>query len=932
MAQVTGECIFPTEEPTLCDLYKKEPPREEIEIQDATFSVDLPVDWISQHIFINATFTVNSNFTISDSGIRFGPNGRLVVTTFGNLYSTRSRYFGCDGWRGIRIEGISNLHMDGNQVEDAQHALTIASDFAYSTVQNCLFNRNDVDIYVLPAVTANALIVGNVFDCTSNTFLGSRSSIGVQLESNSTLTFGLPTGPYNVVRNHLLGASANAATLHVRTAEFACNTRCGIVATLGRLNVRTNPALTYANFFKHNRADIATSGTILFVQASQFTECESDNVMALNNTYAQPITLSHNTFTIDDNNQYAIGHTKTAITIDRSSSTSGVNYSNRIDTNIFNINAFTINEARSAVRVVGYPGTHDRMDIRYNTVNVAEGGAVPTDTSRQTTIFNITVKSAEGFYVFNNTVNTQNTDIRNHSNRWGFYIHDWTGTAISADNKIKENKVLGTLAGFDYGMCALHFIKSGPWEICDNQSNFTLRGFHFFENCAPSIFGGNIMGTHRQSVASMTGQTAALLMEPQSAIGPQFCRHNRFTLADYMPDRAAWHKGNVTDFANSRFDYNPSGVQETPVPVFPLSNWFFINTAPPTCADIVGPFQCGRNNTEDNNILSEPELALVEQNQSYEPPANVRAWEARYELLAKLLRYPELKVAYPAADIFFGQHISTSAGQFIQWEEQMNQAMLIEPGQLEALQQNRNQVTGLTQELDLLDGSLTTEEEIANAGPDFFAIRAVLLGQIGSLTAEEQALLAAIEEMRVEALNAVIETLTALPQNTPYEQDQVFLNGLAVKKARQEAFSEEEYAALRIIATQCPDVAGSTRNQAINYLPVGDPANTIWERGNAPGCLEEPGAPPIREDARPVGLALWPNPTISTLFVNFSSPFSGHVQVFALTGGSVLWSANVEAENRTSVPTQQLVPGVYMLTTIGSAGYRRAYKFVVSKN
>ena len=90
----------------------------------------------------------------------------------------------------------------------------------------------------------------------------------------------------------------------------------------------------------------------------------------------------------------------------------------------------------------------------------------------------------------------------------------------------------------------------------------------------------NIMGTHRQSVASMTGQTAALLMEPQSQIGAQLCRHNRFTLANYTPDRAAWHKGNLADFTNSRFDYNPSSVQETPVPVFPPSGWYFHQYSP----------------------------------------------------------------------------------------------------------------------------------------------------------------------------------------------------------------------------------------------------------------------------------------------------------------------------------------------------------------
>ncbi|MEO6037020.1 MAG: hypothetical protein ABIQ93_01320 [Saprospiraceae bacterium] len=459
-----------------------------------------------------------------------------------------------------------------------------------------------------------------------------------------------------------------------------------------------------------------------------------------------------------------------------------------------------------------------------------------------------------------------------------------------------------------------------------------MRGFHFFNTCSPSVFGGNIMGHHQRSTISSTGATAGLLMEAQSVIGPQFCRHNKFTLPTYTPDDGAWHKGSFADFIASRFDYNPTITQETPVPVSPSSGWFLINTSDPLCTDSTSGYHCGESGHGYKDFLGEDELALIEENQMlYDPSSEAYAWEARRNLLAKLLRYPGLKSLYPAAQVFFDQQIGSSAGQFAQWNKQIDQAMLIEPNQLETLQQNRSQVSSLTEELDQLDATLTTPEAVTNADSSFFAARAVLLGQIKSLAVEESALTAAIELLRTPALASIAETLETLPHTAPYEQNQVFLNSLAVKKARAEAFSEEDYDLLRTIAAQCPDIVGTTRDRAMDYLPVGDPARIIRETRDEPNCLEERKIQSERVETASTELTLSPNPVESTLSVDFRSPFSGKIQVFALTGRTALWSADIQFEKYITIPAQQLGSGAYILMATDISGHRTVQKFAVSR-
>lgn len=910
---------------TLCQQYGTATPN--IQILTNSSSGGWVGGWSNNVIYINATFTVNTGFSITGCVLRFGPSGSIVVTNNGSLNSSNSFYFGCSGWPGLTLNGTGSLTLTNNKFEDASYALTIASSTSTATITSNSFNRNIMDIYVPPGVAANALISNNVLDCTSNTVAGARSDIGI-LANKATLSFGIPLAPLNIVRNHRLGAGSYSSTLNIRNAEFACNDELAIQSSLGTLDIRTDPSFSFTNYFFHNKSDIYTDRTDFNLFASNFSECLQDNVISVNNVYAEHIDIQANNFMINDDNTFALSNHKTGIGIDRSSGAVGSGYLNNIQGNNFHILPFTIDQGRTAIRATGLPGTWDIMHIFYNTINVDEGGSNP-GVAHASPLVEVVINTAEGFVLKQNTLNTKNIDDIDHRSRWGFYLHGWLSP--SSHNGFHQNQVFGQSTAPDYGMCAYHFDQIGPWEICDNLSDYTLRGFHIRGVCNPSIFGGNVMGDHRRSPSSGTGATAALILEPHTTIGKQFCRHNLFTYGNYSPDNGAEHRDpSFAVILQSRFDVSPYVAQEMPNPVFPSSGWFFLNDS---CRDTPNT-HCGGTHEggEYEESFSEYEWAIIENNLTYTPSVDAEEWDRRRQMMAKLLRYPVLRIAYPNANIFYEAQLNNSPGLFAQWSEQLEQTMLIPSDYFNALENYRAYLAGLLLELDEHDAILASLEDVEHADADFFSSRAIILNQINYITQQLNELRDVIETARIEPLAACAEALNGLPQDSEFESNQVFLNGLSLKKARREGFSDDDYSLLRIIATECPEEAGSTREQALNWLPIGDYGRKIWEDGEAPGCnaVERPGLRSFDEKAQYI--TLWPNPTSTALSVQFAHPFTGQISVSAIIGNNVLLTYQQAGEtSRVNLPVQTLSPGVYLLKAVTSDGKLMTQKFIVTK-
>jgi Secretion system C-terminal sorting domain len=842
----------------------------------------------------------------------------------GGLNSVSSRYFSCStsGWLGISISGNGTLHFESNHVEDALTGVEILSSAAQITLLSNYFNRNATDIYVGLNVAANAVVVGNTFECTSNNFQNTNSDNGIVANKLSTISIGSPQPATslltNTIRYHKYGSSSFRANLTFRNTNFECNTYWGITSTFGSLDVRgTN---TKKSNFLNNRYDIVAENTALDIRNCDFRGCITHNIISSNNLNNPQIniggalnTIERNLFTISNGSSTDLY--KTGIWIDRPSG-GGTNHS--ISQNDFIIEAFDSEKERRAIKVTGYTGTQGSLELRSNNVLMFQGGGNPAG-NKVSSPFELTVGPAPNYLYRFNGISTRNLGSAtsyDFGNRWGFYVHDWE--APSSGNHFEQNTIFGDDAEFDYGMCAFHFSNSGPWNMCENITNNTFRGFHFNFNCATSVFGGNRIGEHKRPPIVGADKTAGLLMENGSKIGVQgedtngfpICRHNHFTNADYAPDAGAWHKGSFNNVSQSKFYYS-LGSDELPNPIQSGSTWFYQTS----CGDPTG--HCGAEGpkyTESFSILEKNSLSSFSSGN-----LTVEEWETQQDLVTKMLFYPALKSLSTDAGVFFSDRENTSPGKFAQFKQLHHEAMLM-PSNLEAsITQVRNAIVAENSSLVALDGTLQTIYDYQHIPNTFFTARAQILGNLNSLQQQEDGLIELIEAERKIKLDNCALFLAGLPQNTPYEINQVTLNALALKKSRGIDFDATDYNLLHNIAAQCPQHAGRTREKAIDYLPSGDAYKIQTDIPTEIPCGRENKSEQYSTTTNTIPVKIAPNPAINTVSLSFDKVFEGTVAVISPLGTAV-FEQQVSGAQVYQINLPELPSGNYFIRLQGNDG------------
>ena len=942
-AQSTGACPFPTIWPTLCQLQGEFVPQFQI-TQPTSTNTWLGQGWTNNRIFINATVTVNNSFSFTNCDLNFGPLGRILVVTNGHLTSTNTDYFSCGsvtGWPGIRVDGGGMLSFtDGNRVQDAQIAIDIASSSPIIITGNT-FDRNDVGINAF-LVQANAFIVGNTFDCTSNTYTGQRSAAGVRTKK-AVITLGTAAANdvnmKNIFRNQVRAIDIlPASTVSIYYVDISCSSEVGLYAEGSNVffnAIPFNPANppSYKNLFTNNRADILTKRTNLNLAYSDFTECQTDNIKSIENTNAETIFIEYNYIRI--NNDNSLTNSKNGIYLERSSGGIGLGTKNQIKGNIIYMDAYDTGNRRSGVVAKGFPGTFDQMFIQENLIFPGPGGSNPNQSQALTSTFlEVEINSASNFNLYANKIYPSNINANFNRNRWGIYAHTWQ--APSSQNTMWMNEVLGD-ASYDYGCCAFHFSNSGPWFICANHSNNTLRGFHFRGDCECSTFSINTIGEHSSSNSPATGLTAGIKLDMNVAygsaqIGLQPCMGNSFLVGNYTPDWGAW---NESDLLINKFTYNPTQAIQIPNPINPNQGWFFPDLDCPLVSQATHcPIPYSNCGGEYRGVVQGAELETVNANQILVPPADVFEWQSRLDILGKLLRYPELKNTYPETEPFFNLHINTSAGLFAQFNELLDQAMVVPEVQSAELYANQSQTQLLLNQLNVIDLDINDLSDIGQITASHFIARQNILQQISTLQNNLESILESIALSRSAVLYSCAQFQNSLPSVNVYETNQKFLNGLAIKKAQGIEFTASEYTMLQNIAQQCPEIAGNTRYRAINRLPKNDPLANENEDPIFPDCQGLQQGEDRKELAKfnPHDVqTIVPNPADAIITVVFGYEFSGDITINDVLGQQHLIKRGLLKQEQLTLPLEGIAPGVYFLTSISQTGFHSTTTFVVGK-
>ncbi|MCO6488203.1 MAG: right-handed parallel beta-helix repeat-containing protein, partial [Phaeodactylibacter sp.] len=132
----------------------------------------LPVGTLSNTcLAVNGRLLINQDYTIEGSNIWMQPGASIAVENGAELTLNGNEIRGCEQmWRGISVEPGGHLIFEGNQIEDAQFAITArrGANMPIVDINNNIFNRNHVGIRIPPLFGPLPLAVGH--DIQQNTF------------------------------------------------------------------------------------------------------------------------------------------------------------------------------------------------------------------------------------------------------------------------------------------------------------------------------------------------------------------------------------------------------------------------------------------------------------------------------------------------------------------------------------------------------------------------------------------------------------------------------------------------------------------------------------------------------------------------------------------------------------------------------------------
>jgi hypothetical protein len=636
-------------------------------------------------------------------------------------------------------------------------------------------------------------------------------------------------------------------------------------------------------------------------------------INSTNNLNTDFVYIRNNTFTIQNNIPFGgpIVTNRVGIRVDRNSRSSAGNLnlaSLDISGNSITMNGLAAGNPNAfQQRGIWVFGTLPSIDIGLVSNNTINANSGLNMIHRQNGI-EIESGRADRFRVLNNTVTYSDPTPQANGRRWAISMLNGTGI----NHRLQGNNT-NAVGNNGAGYCGFHLEDIPNVTMCSNTTGNYEHGIHFFGRCNGLGFWGNTMNDHSRNSIRVQNNTNTNTM---GFVGQHVRTSNRWNFAIRATDNSNWPP--------------PSpNILVTPQNAIPFSTTVFdllITVIPGPETVCTQPPNFGN---EGGDVFDAYDHWVKDGASGASPTA---AWEAKWRLLYKLLRFPALQNTDPSVTAFFNANYNSSAGKFAQADFVFLQSVqqIAEP-QNNAVSSLSAQRDSLLSQIHIMDESNGATPPTGAPTPSQVAAKQALLNawrnNFNNRNGLKQQLLAQREASIVQALQVVegIATSKTVEANWKALQIMQLKQALGVAPGLNDLWD---------IAKQCPEAAGSSAITAIYMLPDKEMAKLLPDEqtglvGNCAQSREEASADTRGAVVSPMLVS--PNPTQGLLSVGLPEKTTKANWDILDAQGQTRLQGLFEDGTAFMIQVDRLPDGVYFLSVSTIDGPRYAQKFIVHK-
>ncbi|MBL7826098.1 MAG: T9SS type A sorting domain-containing protein, partial [Saprospiraceae bacterium] len=475
---------------------------------------------------------------------------------------------------------------------------------------------------------------------------------------------------------------------------------------------------------------------------------------------------------------------------------------------------------------------------------------------------------------------------------------------FAENNHVELNEVAGLPAtsGGPFTLFGSIYILGGlcDYTLCENTVKNSKYGFRFYGNnqfpiisqnkiydheYGLSIFSNVSLGYHDGSGNQWLGAYSQWAAEKEGPISPT--PSSPISVRFWVPE------SDVYPYLPSLSDISPNPDLEAD----PSRKWFRFNPTIPTA-------YCEPEENASNFTPAEIQLAL-----GASDLIGAALWDARRQLLRKLLEHPELAPSGSIMATFLNQFQATSVGGFAQFDVAFKNArkfsesqQAVFNSQLLAVQQAQHQVAALLSNAGFNPLNLGTN---ANA-TDQWNTHTTNLAAAHKLLADARN---ARFEQLVQQLTALETTNNNLSATTEQEIAQKYVNAIRLQLSKGIPMTASQYQQVLGISNLPESEVGLAQLEATILLNPCDKLNLPGEAENREKQRRPESANPINE---PEAFAVYPNPSAGQVQVEIKRPTNGLLKVLNAQG-QVIAHIPFSEQQQLSVDLSNQKTGLYCL-------------------